>query len=80
MTYYQQINGTENTNDQAAESENAPVQMRNQPKLIISNYSISPKTVEAGGDFNLAFTLYNTNNKNSIYNLKVSIDLSLIHI
>ncbi|WP_394024129.1 COG1361 S-layer family protein [Anaerococcus martiniensis] len=77
MTYYQQINGTENTNDQAAESENAPVQMRNQPKLIISNYSISPKTVEAGGDFNLAFTLYNTNNKNSIYNLKVSIDQQL---
>ncbi len=77
MTYYQQINGSENASDQATESENAPVQMKNQPKLIISDYNISPKTVEAGGEFNLAFTLYNTNNKNSIYNLKVSIDQQL---
>lgn len=53
------------------------VQMKNQPKLIISNYSIAPQTVEAGNDFTLSFTLYNTNAKNTIYNLKVSIDQQL---
>ena len=79
MTYYQQINnGDQNTGaDAATEVNDSPVQVRNQPKLIISNYTISPKTVEAGEDFNLAFTLYNTNNKNTIYNLKVSIDQQL---
>ena len=80
MTYYQEIK--ENTNDSleaetGAETNDAQVQVKNQPKLIISKYEISPNTVEAGSDFNLAFTLYNTNNKNSIYNLKVSIDQQL---
>lgn len=80
MTYYQEIKG--NTNDSleaetGAETNDAPVQVKNQPKLIISKYEINPNTVEAGSDFNLAFTLYNTNNKNSIYNLKVTIDQQL---
>ena len=77
MTYYQQINNTDQATDIGASLNDAPVQVKNQPKLIISNYSISPKTVEAGENFNLAFTLYNTNNKNTIYNLKVSIDQQL---
>lgn len=77
MTYYQQINNTDQATDMGASLNDAPVQVKNQPKLIISNYSISPKTVEAGENFNLAFTLYNTNNKNTIYNLKVSIDQQL---
>ncbi len=49
----------------------------NKPKLIISSYTINPEMVEAGKDFNLALTLYNTNNKNTIYNLKVSLDQNL---
>ena len=77
MTYYQQINNTSQSTDTADALNDGPVQVKNQPKLIISNYSISPKTVEAGEDFNLAFTLYNTNSKNTIYNLKVSIDQQL---
>lgn len=82
MTYYQEINGTNDTNskqdsDGLNEAIDTPVQMKNQPKLIISKYEISPNTVEAGSDFNLAFTLYNTNSKNSIYNLKVSVDQQL---
>lgn len=51
-----------------------PSQMRNKPKLIISSYDISPKIVEAGKNFNLSLSLYNTNADNTIYNLKVSLD------
>lgn len=66
------------TNEIQDTSDQTPtVQMKNQPKLIISNYSITPQTVEAGNDFTLSFTLYNTNAKNTIYNLKVSIDQQL---
>lgn len=66
------------TNEIQDTSDQTPtVQMKNQPKLIISNYSIAPQTVEAGNDFTLSFTLYNTNAKNTIYNLKVSIDQQL---
>lgn len=78
--------GEENTqyetvsNNEIAEennSENAQSAIRNQPKLIISDYDLSPSMVEAGKDFNLSFTLYNTNNENTIYNLKVTIDQTL---
>lgn len=58
-------------------SENTQSAIRNQPKLIISDYDLSPSMVEAGQDFNLSFTLYNTNNENTIYNLKVTIDQTL---
>lgn len=58
-------------------SENTQSAIRNQPKLIISDYDLSPSMVEAGKDFNLSFTLYNTNNENTIYNLKVTIDQTL---
>lgn len=58
-------------------SENTQQAIRNQPKLIISDYDLSPSMVEAGNDFNLSFTLYNTNSENAIYNLKVTIDQTL---
>ncbi|MDD7305523.1 MAG: hypothetical protein PUG67_02935 [Peptoniphilaceae bacterium] len=54
--------------------DTSTVQMRNQPKLIISSYTLNPKMVEAGNNFDLALTLYNTNNTNTVYNLKVSIE------
>ena len=78
--------GGENTqyetvsNNEIAEennSENTQSAIRNQPKLIISDYDLSPSMVEAGKDFNLSFTLYNTNSENTIYNLKVTIDQTL---
>lgn len=78
--------GEENTqyetvsNNEIAEennSENTQSAIRNQPKLIISDYDLSPSMVEAGKDFNLSFTLYNTNSENTIYNLKVTIDQTL---
>ncbi|MDO5047951.1 MAG: LPXTG cell wall anchor domain-containing protein [Anaerococcus sp.] len=52
--------------------------IKNQPKLIISNYDLNPSMVEAGDDFYLSFTLYNTNNQHTIYNLKVTIDQTLV--
>ena len=69
-------NDSSNNNDSADDTTNQ-VQMKNQPKLIISNYNLSPQTVEAGDSFNLGFTLYNTNAKNTIYNLKVTIESQL---
>ena len=78
--------GEENTqyetvsNNEIAEennSENTQSAIRNQPKLIISDYDLSPSMVEAGKDFNLSFTLYNTNSENAIYNLKVTINQTL---
>lgn len=81
MTYYQEISERDNTSqelsDVSQDTDQQVVQMKNQPKLILSNYSLSPQTVEAGSDFNLSFSLYNTNAKNSIYNLKVTIDQQL---
>lgn len=51
--------------------------IRNQPKLIISDYELSPTIAEAGENFDLSFTLYNTNNENTIYNLKVTLEQTL---
>lgn len=70
---------TEENNEMTEDnnSENTQSAIRNQPKLIISDYDLSPSMVEAGNDFNLSFTLYNTNSENAIYNLKVTIDQTL---
>lgn len=51
--------------------------MKNQPKLIISSYEISPKIPKAGDNFDLSITLYNTNYENGVYNLKMTLDQSL---
>lgn len=81
MTYYDEIKGNTTENNQSSagsdmsnDMDSAPVQVKNQPKLIISDYSVSPNTVQAGEDVTVAITFYNTNAKNSIYNLKVSLD------
>lgn len=77
-TYYDEINGNDSSNSKdSGDDTTNQVQMKNQPKLIISNYSLNPQTVEAGDSFNLGFTLYNTNAKNTIYNLKVTIESQL---
>lgn len=65
------------TDQTQADDTGAGVQMRNKPKLIISGYELSPKMVEAGEDFDLSINLYNTNNENTIYNLKISLDQNL---
>ena len=70
-----QVNSQAGTGSSQQETTNNGIV--NQPKLIISNYELSPNIVEAGKNFNLTFTLYNTNNENTIYNLKVTIDQTL---
>ena len=74
MTYYDEINEKNENKSQESDMSDTSVQMKNQPKLIISKIDISPKTARAGDEVTLAFTLYNTNAKNSIYNLKVSVE------
>lgn len=66
----QQNNETSTENLQ--NTNEAPI--KNKPKLIISSYDISPKMVEAGQNFTLNLSLYNTNSENTIYNLKVTLD------
>lgn len=69
----------ETTSENSQDSPNTETtsQIRNQPKLIISSYVLKPKMVQAGEDFDLAISLYNTNNQNTIYNLKVSLEQNL---
>lgn len=63
----------ENENNQMEMSTN----VKNQPKIMISYYQLSPKIAEAGKSFDLSFGLYNTNSKNTIYNLKATIEQNL---
>ena len=63
----------QNENNQMEMSTN----VKNQPKIMISSYQLSPKIAEAGKTFDLSFALYNTNNKNTIYNLKATIEQNL---
>lgn len=63
--------------NQEEETSQESTQIINKPKLIVSGYDLSPNMVEAGNDFDLSITLYNTNNKNTIYNLKVTLDQNL---
>ena len=63
----------ENENNQMEMSTN----VKNQPQIMISYYQLSPKIAEAGKSFDLSFGLYNTNSKNTIYNLKATIEQNL---
>ena len=65
------MNDTQNT------SIDMPINIKNQPKIMISSYNLSPEIAEAGKTFDLSFSLYNTNGKNTIYNLKATIEQNL---
>ncbi|MDD7593747.1 MAG: hypothetical protein PUJ57_05930 [Peptoniphilaceae bacterium] len=45
----------------------------NQPKLIVSNYSLSPQAPKAGQDFRLKLTFENTNKSKSVRNIKITL-------
>lgn len=64
---------SENENNQME----MPSNVKNQPKIMISYYELSPKIAQAGKSFDLSFGLYNTNAKNTIYNLKATIEQNL---
>ncbi len=63
----------ENENNQMDMSTN----VKNQPKIMISYYQLNPQIAQAGKSFDLSFGLYNTNSKNTIYNLKATIEQNL---
>lgn len=63
----------ENENNQMEMSTN----VKNQPKIMISYYQLNPQIAQAGKSFDLSFGLYNTNSKNTIYNLKATIEQNL---
>lgn len=67
------MNENGNENNQMEMSAN----VKNQPKIMISSYQLNPKIAEAGKTVDLSFSLYNTNNKNVIYNLKATIEQNL---
>ncbi len=47
--------------------------IKNKPKLIISNYSLTPKMPQAGQEFTMNLSFYNTNSKKSVNNIKIYI-------
>lgn len=63
------------------ENENNQMDMganvKNQPKIMISYYQLNPQIAQAGKSFDLSFGLYNTNSRNTIYNLKATIEQNL---
>lgn len=44
-----------------------------QPRVMISNYSVNPSPVLAGQEFELSITLQNTNDKQPLNNMKVTV-------
>lgn len=54
-------------------SEPAPEKPSSQPKIIVSDYSIDPSPVLAGGEFTAHITLENTSTSKSVQNMSVSI-------
>ncbi|MCI5839349.1 MAG: hypothetical protein SOZ89_05640 [Peptoniphilaceae bacterium] len=68
------LNNVYDDQNEAQQNTAAQENIRNRPKLIISSYSVDPQMVEAGSSFNMNMTFYNTNNTNTIYNLRITVD------
>lgn len=47
--------------------------VQNRPKIVIDSYKTEPEQVQAGENFALQLTFYNTNGVNSIRNMKVTL-------
>ncbi len=54
--------------------DNSNPSVKNKPKLIIDNYSLTPKMVEAGKEFTLNMSFFNTNSTYSVRNIKISLN------
>lgn len=59
--------------DGPSNGDNGTVNVTNKPKLIISNYSLDPEMPQAGQEFAVSLTFYNTNAEKSVRNIKISI-------
>ncbi|WP_300408469.1 hypothetical protein [Lagierella sp.] len=66
----------QNTSIQGADqgNDNSNPSVKNKPKLIIDNYSLNPKMVEAGKEFTLNMSFFNTNSSYSVRNIKISLN------
>lgn len=70
-------NDTSNSNSNIVSEgggETSNPSVKNKPKLIIDNYSLQPKMVEAGKEFTLNMSFYNTNATYSVRNIKISLN------
>lgn len=59
--------------DVPADNGNGMANITNKPKLIISNYSLDPEMPQAGKEFAVSLTFYNTNAEKSVRNIKISL-------
>lgn len=59
---------------QAGSEGGGSANVKNKPKLIVSNYSLSPEMPKAGEEFTLNLTFYNTNAYKSVRNIKISLN------
>lgn len=73
-TQYDIVKNTNEDDSLNSNLESNSFGIKNHPKLIISDYTISPKMVEAGQNFDLSFTIYNTNDEHAAYNIKITLD------
>ncbi len=48
-------------------------EVQNHPKIVIDSYKTEPEQVQAGDNFSLQMTFYNTNGVNSIRNMKITL-------
>lgn len=64
----------DSTGDLSGDGNGEGVNVKNKPKLIISNYTLKPAMPKAGDEFVLDVTFYNTNQEKSVRNIKISLN------
>ncbi len=75
--YIPQFGGSdigENDMDNEIIPEVPQISVKNKPKLIVSNYKLTPEMVKAGEEFKLNLTFYNTNSEKSVRNIKITLN------
>lgn len=61
-------------NNPGSDDSGSSPNVKNKPKLIVSNYSLSPDMPKAGEEFTLDLTFFNTNAYKSVRNIKISLN------
>lgn len=68
----QQLPGLTGNGDQTG-GDSTTTGVKNKPKLIVSNYTLSPEMPKAGQEFTLGLTFTNTNAYKSVRNIKIGL-------
>lgn len=71
MSNMPEISGGGDAGGGVTQISGSPV--KNMPKLIINNYALEPKMPQAGKEFTLNLSFYNTNSTYSVRNIKISL-------